>query len=48
MTHNAKLRKLSVVDASKKHMNIWKEMSHYWLMTLSVFQECHGASKEGM
>jgi hypothetical protein len=47
MTHNVKLKKLSV-DASKKNMNIWKEMSHYWLMTLSVFQKCHGASKEGM
>jgi hypothetical protein len=36
MTHNPKLRKLGVVDASKNHMNIWKEMNHYWLMTLGV------------
>jgi uncharacterized phage-like protein YoqJ len=37
MTHNARLMKLGVVDAFKKHMNVWKEMSHYWLMTLGAF-----------
>jgi hypothetical protein len=43
MIHNAKLRKLGIVDASKKHMNTWKKMSHYWIMTLGVFFKCHGA-----
>jgi hypothetical protein len=30
--------KLGVIDASKKHMSIWKEMSHYWLMKKGVFK----------
>jgi hypothetical protein len=37
MTYSGKLRKLGVVDAFKKHMITWKEMNHYWLMTLGAF-----------
>jgi hypothetical protein len=34
---SVKLRKLGVVDASRKHMSTWKEMNHCWLMTLGAF-----------